>query len=172
MPTGERGDCAPSSRPIGWQDFAAHPGLPGSELVSLDLIMFMSYYTSVCVYVYTCVFTCVFTSVCVCVFGLFFLIAPMLTCRHQQETQRCTTAVCTTRVTVWNCCWEPEPTHTSVIQPHTVTYVDTLYLWEHFVSTTLWSVLCSFFKGTFLESNIILWKWGYFWTFQRRGHHF
>lgn len=35
MSTGERGDGAPSCRSIGWQDIATHPGLLGSELVSL-----------------------------------------------------------------------------------------------------------------------------------------
>lgn len=47
--TGERGDGAPSSRPIGWQDVSAHPGLPGSELVSLHSDDTLPLTTSECV---------------------------------------------------------------------------------------------------------------------------
>lgn len=54
-----------------------------------------------------------------CVFVCFFSTAAlMLMHRRHQETQPCTTVVSTTRRTVWNCCWGPEPTYTSVRHSH------------------------------------------------------
>lgn len=112
---------------------ALHLAVLLADRTSLHILDFLAQNWSVC-YGNLC-----YTSVCVCVcvplclpacFSFSFLSALMLIHRHQRETRRCTTAVYTTRPTVWSCCWEPEPTHTSVIHTHTHTHTCIMYLSE------------------------------------------